>query len=454
VQVFFDSIALSGAAVTVGHHEIQAIIPSGVGTNHQVKAVVASLDSNTRAFSYDAPNPASISPDSAPTTGGTGITITGINFGPFGTPVSVSMDGLTFDNATVTVPNTEIQATLPAGAGINHTVTVSAGGQSGDCPQKFDFDAPVISGISPANGPTAGGTLITLSGNNFGPLDTPIILFINGAACSNAAVTVANTEIQAETPSGSGLDRAISLLVSGQAATTALNFDYDAPVITGISPRYAPSTGNTTATISGQNFGVSPVVRIGSVVCSIRAVADDSIEIDVPSGTGTLLPVQVISDGQQSNPFSGLTYTPDSEVLPVASGDPPVINYEAEGVTIDFGTGTASGNTTVTAFLGTNESISNLGQPSSSDLYWRIEADQAFESAHLVFHYDPALIEDSLESGLVLYSASSLNGPWTLVESQILDTNNDTICGDTTHFSYFVLAGSSTPVTLSSFHLE
>ena len=144
-----------------------------------------------------APTVSSISPTSGPAAGGTSVTITGTGF--------VSGDTVKFGSAAATsvtvVSATSITATSPAGTGaVDVTVTDSLAQTSAtSAGDKFTYNGPpTVSAISPASGPTAGGTLVTITGSNYASGDT--VSFGSSAA---TGVTVASaTSLTATSPAG------------------------------------------------------------------------------------------------------------------------------------------------------------------------------------------------------------------------------------------------------------
>jgi hypothetical protein len=85
---------------------------------------------------------------------------------------------------------------------------------------------------------------------------------------------------------GQGVNQPVVVQVSG-VASNALNFTYDAPQITGISPATDNTQGGAVMTISGSNFGTAGTVTVGGVVCAPTgtAFAHSTIQCSVPPGS-------------------------------------------------------------------------------------------------------------------------------------------------------------------------
>ena len=102
----------------------------------------------------------SVSPNSGSTAGGTAVTIAGANFA---TGATVTFGGAAATGVVV-ISSGAIVATTPAGITGAATVTVTTNGQSGSLPNGFTYTAvPTVTGVSPNNGPTAGGTVVTIT---------------------------------------------------------------------------------------------------------------------------------------------------------------------------------------------------------------------------------------------------------------------------------------------------
>jgi sugar lactone lactonase YvrE len=149
------SIAVTAPAHAAGTVDVTVTIGSAT-----------SATSSADRFTYAAPSVTGISPSTGPSSGGSGITITGTNFG---SDATVSFGGI--PGTAVTVNNaTSISVTSPASAAGTVDVTVTTGGATTPVisADHFTFIAPpVVTGILPAFGPLNGGTSVTLSGTNF-----------------------------------------------------------------------------------------------------------------------------------------------------------------------------------------------------------------------------------------------------------------------------------------------
>lgn len=85
-----------------------------------------------------------------------------------------------------------------------------------------EFTPPTVSAVSPDDGPAAGGTAITITGQGFSPDAT---VTVGGTAAT--AVTVRNgTTITATTPAGTAGAKNVVVTTSGGAGTKTAGFTY------------------------------------------------------------------------------------------------------------------------------------------------------------------------------------------------------------------------------------
>jgi hypothetical protein len=167
------------------------------------------------------PTVLSVAPASGSTAGGTEVTINGANFAE---GAVVTIGGVAATNVRVS-GTTKILAITGAHAAGAVDVTVTVDGRSSTLSSAFTYASaapPTVTGISPASGPTTGGTAITLSGTNFAAGAT---VTIGGATATGVTVT-SSTSLQAVTPAGSAGQAAVRVTVSGQSATYAGYFTY------------------------------------------------------------------------------------------------------------------------------------------------------------------------------------------------------------------------------------
>jgi hypothetical protein len=141
------------------------------------------------------PSITKIGPIKGPVGGGTKVTITGANF----TGATLVRFGTESASYTV-VSSTKIVAYAPAHAAgtVDVTVTTPAGQSALVTSDRFKY-VPTVSAVSPASGPVAGGTLVTVTGTGFAVgTGTTIIKF--GGAKSPSVTCATSTTCNAVSP--------------------------------------------------------------------------------------------------------------------------------------------------------------------------------------------------------------------------------------------------------------
>ncbi len=298
-----------------------------------------------------------VSPASGSTTGGTLVTITGTHLDG---PVTVTFGAKA---GTITVDlNTEIMVKSPPGQGtVEITVTTPAGtGKAGEFSYhspKAHMAAPVVSGVSPASGPAAGGTSVTITGT--GLADATMVSF-GGAAGTVSADS--GTQITVTSPPGSGT---VDVAVTTPGGTsTAGMFTYSSstapsprPAVTGISPSSGPTGGGTSVTITGSGLSGATSVSFGGTAGTITADSGTRITVKSPPGKGTVT-VTVTTPGgtATAGKFSYVASSPPPPAQPAVTGISPASGTTAGGTSVTITGKNLSGATGV-SFGGTAGTI-------------------------------------------------------------------------------------------------
>jgi hypothetical protein len=329
--------------VVVSATQITAVTPPGVpGTAPVIVTDVggSSASSGTPpTYTYVAPPVVGVSglnPAFGPDGGGTTVTLTGsgltgitsVNFGgtctpagPSGGKAGTSVTPISDSSATVVTPQDSDGPTI---------VCVTAAGGTTEAAEEYTFEpAPTINsnGVSPVQGPVAGGTTVTITGSGFGVGDPATTVKFGGASASNVVV-VSPTEITAVTPHsplpGDGTG-AVNVTLSdsgGGPVTAAQQFTYLAtPVVSGISPTSGPPQGGETITIKGTDLCNTTSVLFGGNSATIVSDSPDCTTLTVtePPGTGTV-PVTVTTPGGSTNSPENFTYIPPGYWMSASDG--------------------------------------------------------------------------------------------------------------------------------------
>ena len=232
-------------------------------------------------------------------TAGATVTITGTNL--------ANATAVKFGNAAATITSdtaTQIVATSPAGSGTVDVTVVTAGGTSATS-SADEFTYMAVTGVSPAAGPLAGGTSVTITGTGF--TGATAVKFGSTAATITSDTA---TQIMATSPAGSGT---VDITVTGPGGTTATSsadqFTYvAAPTVTGISPTSGPTTAGVTVTITGTNLANATAVKFGNAAATITSDTATQIVAMSPAGSGTV-DVTVVTAGGTSATSSADQFT-------------------------------------------------------------------------------------------------------------------------------------------------
>jgi hypothetical protein len=346
------TVRVGGTAATnvtfVSATQLTARTPAGTAGARDVQVTNPNGQSATRTggFTYTAvaaPTLTAVSPTSGPTAGGTTITLTGSNFVSGAT---VRVGGTSATNVMF-VSTTQLTARTPAGtAGARDVQVTNPDGQSATRTGAFSYTGstatPTLTWVTPASGPAAGGTTITMYGTNF---VSGLTVRVGGAAATNV-VYVSSQELTARTPAGTAGVRDVQVInPDGQVATRTGAFTYTgttaAPTLTAVSPTSGPTAGGTTITLAGTGFVSGATVRVGGTAATnVAFVSATQLTARTPAGTAGARDVQITNpDGQSATRTGGFTYNATTSAPTLTSISPD--------------SGSTGGNTFIT-LTGTN----------------------------------------------------------------------------------------------------
>ena len=183
---------------------------------------------------------------------------------------------------------------------------------------------PAVTGLSPASGSTAGGTLVTIIGTH---LDGPV--FVKFGA-KNGTITVdLNTKIMVKSPAGKGTVE-ITVITPGGTGKAG-EFSYHspkahmaAPAVNGVFPATGPAAGGTSVTITGTALADATMVSFGGSAGMITSDSATQITVVSPPGSGTVN-VAVTTPGGTSTAgmFTYNTSSPAPPAHPAVTGFSP-----------------------------------------------------------------------------------------------------------------------------------
>ena len=185
--------------------------------------------------------------------------------------------------------------------------------------------APTVAAVTPASGPTAGNTLVTVTGTNFVTGQTTVK--VNGIAAASVSVTSATT-LTCRTPAGTAGAKPVAVTTPGGTATKTNGFTY---VASGGMPA-PPGAGGGPASGSAvaQSALTAPPTGSGTSAGSNSAAASESWSpsTGVPMLDTFLILRAVIGPGAASGvdcrlavPLVDLDLNGDPDLCQLRSGD-------------------------------------------------------------------------------------------------------------------------------------
>jgi hypothetical protein len=387
--------------------------PGTAGTTVDVGVTTAagtSATSSLDTYGYGPARPPAVdavAPGHGTVTGGTMVQILGsdfsgamlVAFGNTTLPPCGSVGpggGACFNTGPNIGPNasSSLSAFSPPGAPgpVDVRVTTPAGTSSINSFDTFTYDQagpPMISGITPRSGSSAGGTMLQILGSGFGGA-TQVVFgtltllpcgpFGGGAGLCFFVQPGSDTAINAQNPAGTvgtTVDVRVTTPVGASATTNTDTFSYVAPitpVVDAVVPGHGAAAG-TNVQILGRGFTGTTQVAVGAAVLlpcgppqpgpcfNIPPNNDTSINASIPPGPpGTTIDVRVTAPGGTSatNGFARFTYDPVGP--PVVSGISPRSGPPAGGTSaLILGSGFTGA--TAVAFGATSIPVCSPTQP-------------------------------------------------------------------------------------------
>jgi len=237
-----------------------------------------------------APTVAQIAPNSGPTTGGTSVTISGANF----TSNATVTFGSTAAASTTVTSSTSIVAVTPPSAttGAVPIVVRNGDGQSVSFSSfTYTLPAPSINAVTPATGPTSGGTTFTIAGSGFVSGATVTV----GGRPAGEVRVVNGTTITALAPLGPSSGETplltqdvVVINPDGTRITKTGGFTYFVPAlfVSSLSPSLGSPSGGTDVTISGSGMNsaiVSTVTFGGVAATNVRVIDAVTMRVTAPA---------------------------------------------------------------------------------------------------------------------------------------------------------------------------
>jgi sugar lactone lactonase YvrE len=222
-----------------------------------------------------------LDPDAGPDAGGNEVRIFGMGFIPGATTVAF---GSMAARHVVFVSSTEVIATAPPGVGtVDVTVTTPDGHDT--LPAAYAYlTPPTVASVTPATGPAAGGTMVTILGTGFLNAGRTRVAF---GATNAASVTVLSpNKLVAITPASTAGVSDVTVTTPAGTATLPAAFTFlPPPAIIAFSP--ASGRSGTVVTISGTGFRAvasENAVRFGAIAAAVVSASTTQLVVTVPRG--------------------------------------------------------------------------------------------------------------------------------------------------------------------------
>ncbi|MCX4638206.1 cell surface protein [Streptomyces sp. RPA4-5] len=234
-----------------------------------------------------------ISPNQGSTGGGFAATLTGTGL----TGATVVRFGSKPATITATSP-TSVSVVAPSGAGVVDTTVTTPGGTSNPVPFYYVLP-PVILDVSPASGPLAGGSTVTVTGRN---LTTATSVLFGSTAVTPTVLS--DSELTAVSPAHAAGEVALVVTAQGGTATASGTFGFvAAPNVTGFSPVTGLPAGGTLVDITGTALATTTQVTFGSVPATFAVLSDTRVAAVAPShAAGTVTITLTTTGGSDAAP--------------------------------------------------------------------------------------------------------------------------------------------------------
>ncbi len=305
-----------------------------------------------------APKISSVSPNAGKLTGGTTVTIKGSDFSKitrvtFGGNAGTKLKVSSTKNLTVTTPSGK--------AGVAEVQVAGAYGSSPKATAaRFTYIAPPnVTKVAPANGPTTGGTKVTITGTDF----TNVSKVAFGTKSGTKLSVTSKTSLTVVTPSQSG--QTVDVRVTSSYGTSATNADArftygtapaptPAPTITSVTPTSGTTAGGTKLTITGTDLTGTSKVTIGGVdATGLTVVSATQVTLTAPAHAAGAVDIVLITPGGTVTKTGAFTYVAPAPAAPTMTSVAPTSGTTAGGTKLTI-TGTNLTGTSKITVGGTN----------------------------------------------------------------------------------------------------
>jgi large repetitive protein len=340
---------------------VSAVAPAHVGGTVDVTVTTpggTSALSSADHYNY-LPSVTGVTPSAGPTAGGATVTVNGTGFATgagetafkFGTAQASAVQCTASTSCTMHTPAHNARAVA--------IKAIVNGATSPKAPVTFTFvNPPVVREVTPKEGPTAGGTTVTITGEN---LSGAIAVSFGSGEATSFTVNSPTSITATAPPSGSviageGEEVDVTVTTAGgrSSASAADRFFYLLPPsIQEMQPREGPEAGGTAVLIEGSALARAASVKFGSAAASFKVNAGGSITATAPPGTGTVQVTVTTAAGTAGSAISEFTYIPPPAVSELTPNTGPATGGTSVVITGTNFTGATAvkfGATPATAF--------------------------------------------------------------------------------------------------------
>ena len=168
--------------------------------------------------------------------------------------------------------------------------------------------APTVTSFSPALGPVAGGTPVTITGTNFQsgvtvrfgtrPATVTSVTSTRIVATAPAALVAGRVDLFVVNPDGTGVQ-----------LPQAYTYQTGLPVITSLAPVTGPAAGGTRVTITGTGFQPGASVSFDGQPATVLSVSPTSVVVSTPARAPGLAGLMLTNpDSQSASRSNAYTY--------------------------------------------------------------------------------------------------------------------------------------------------
>lgn len=151
--------------------------------------------------------------------------------------------------------------------------------------------------ISPNQGPTSGGTVVTITGTNL----SNATVYFNSTQANIITNTV--TMITVTNPPGNGVAN-VTVTTAGGTSNPVYFYYIENPIMLSISPDSGDVAGANNVTITGLNLSTATSVNFNSTPVVPTVVSDSQLSVVAPAGILGSVDVSVVTAGGTSSGFS------------------------------------------------------------------------------------------------------------------------------------------------------